>query len=118
MDGLITEEQILALTNNQKREDFLKTWPEWPVLVKVPELGLISRQVVLPDGGQQIISLEYGQRGQTIHTESYRHCYFQMRYPKAGISPYNDVGNACEIEALKKLRMEIVSRRKKVKADG
>lgn len=114
MKELITDEQILALTNNQKRDEFLKTWPEWPVLASVPELGLIVRQVVLPGKGQQIISLEYGDRGQTIHNESYRHCYFQVRYSKSGISPYNDIGTANAIDTLKKSRMKIASRRKEV----
>ena len=118
MDELLTEEQILALTNNQKREEFLKAWPEWPVFASVPVLGLIVRQVVLPGGGQHVISLEYGERGQTVHTESYRHCYFQVLYRKAGISSYNDIGTANAIDVLKKLRMEIVTKRKKAKADG
>lgn len=35
----LTEQDILAMTNMQKRKDFLSTWATWPVWVKVPERG-------------------------------------------------------------------------------
>lgn len=46
----LTEQDILAMTNMQKRKDFLSTWATWPVWVKVPELGMTVHAVDLPDG--------------------------------------------------------------------
>lgn len=110
MKELITEEQILALTNNQKREEFLKTWPKWPVLVDVPALKLTARQVVLPNK-KRIVSLEYTE----TPFENYRHCYFQELYLAEGVRPYNDVSDSHMVDVLKELRMEIVVERKKMK---
>lgn len=107
MEELITEEQVLALTNNQKREDFIKTWPEWPVLVKVPLLELTVRQIVLPNK-KRIISLEYG----SIHT-NYRHCYFQRRSLTEGINPFNDTSDNLVIDELKNLKADIIAQRKR-----
>ncbi|HBC29948.1 MAG TPA: hypothetical protein DC024_01700 [Clostridiales bacterium] len=104
----ITEEQILALTNNQKREEFLKTWPEWPVLAAVPALKLAVRQVVLPDR-ERIVSLEYAKTPFELH----RHCYFQRLGLTEGISPFNDMSTGQTVEHLKNLRMKIVNQRKK-----
>lgn len=112
MDELITEEQILALTNNQKREAFLKKWTLWPVLAKVPILQLTARQIVLPNK-KRIVSLEYG-----TPLKDYRNCYFQELNLTEGISPFSDISDNLIIDALKDLRMEIVTQRKKMKADG
>lgn len=117
MEGNITNEQILALTNTQKRMEFLETWPQWPVLAAVPELGLVVRQVKLPRiSGKRILSLEYGERNKIVHNESFRTCYFQVLNMKSGISPFNDTGTANVISTLKNLRMEIVAQRKEAKS--
>ena len=47
----LTEQDILSMTNMQKRKDFLATWATWPVWVKVPELGMTVHAVDLPGGG-------------------------------------------------------------------
>ena len=47
----LTEQDILSMTNMQKRKDFLSTWTTWPVWVKVLELGMTVYAVDLPDGG-------------------------------------------------------------------
>ena len=110
MEELITEDQILALTNNQKREAFLATWTEWPVLVEVPQLKLVVRQVVLPNK-QRIVSLEYV----STQFKDYRHCYFQRLSLTEGLSPYSDNSTSPVVELLKILRMEIVASRKGAK---
>ena len=107
MEELITEEQILALTSNQKRQDFLKTWTQWPVLVNVPMLKLTVRQVVLPNKWR-VVSLEYS--GTPL--AKYRHCYFQRLQLTDGINPFNDIGTASAVGMLKNLRMEIVKQKK------
>lgn len=111
MEELITEEQILALTNTEKRAAFLETWPEWPVLVEVPMLKLTARQVVLPNK-KRIVSLEYS----GVPLAKYRHCYFQELNLTEGIEPFNDVSTSLTVELLKKLRMEIVAQRKEAKS--
>jgi hypothetical protein len=108
MEELITEEQILALTNTAKRAEFLDTWPEWPVLAEVPVLQLTVRQIVLPNK-QRIVSLEYA----STQFKDYRHCYFQRLHLTEGIGPYSDNSTSPEIEMLKNLRMEIVKQREK-----
>lgn len=108
MEELITEEQILALTNNKKREEFLKTWTQWPVLVEVPMLKLTVRQIVLPNK-KRLVSLEYTG---TPYSD-YRHCYFQELNLTEGIRPFNDASGNPIISMLKDLRMEIVSKEAK-----
>lgn len=107
MEELITEEQILALTNNQKREKFLKTWTEWPVLAEVPALKLTARQIVLPNK-IRIVSLEYKSK---IFAD-YRNCHFQRLKLTEGISPFNDVSTSTTVALLRDLRAEIVKHRK------
>ncbi|HEX3037970.1 MAG TPA: ParB N-terminal domain-containing protein [Oscillospiraceae bacterium] len=96
----ISEEQIMKITNNLMRDKFLDGWPEWPILVEVPEIQLTVREIVLPDC-KRIVSLEYGK----IKT-SYRNSYFQLLNVNEGINPFNDLGRANIIEHLKNLRME------------
>lgn len=48
----LTKQDILAMTNIQKRKDFLNTWATWSVWVDVPELGMTVRAVTLPDGSR------------------------------------------------------------------
>lgn len=48
----LTKEDILSMTNIQKRKDFLDTWSTWTVWVDVPELGMTVRAVTLPDGSR------------------------------------------------------------------
>ena len=110
MDGLITEEQILALTNATKRAEFLDTWPEWPVLAEVPLLQLTVRQIVLPNR-QRIVSLEYASKA----FAGYRQCFFQRLKLTEGINinPFNDTGKSASIDLLKDLRMEILKQKGK-----
>lgn len=46
----LTKQDILSMTNIQKRKDFLGTWATWGVWADVPELGMTVRAVILPDG--------------------------------------------------------------------
>lgn len=48
----LTKQDILSMTNIQKRKDFLDTWATWTVWVDVPELGMTVRAVTLPDGSR------------------------------------------------------------------
>ena len=48
----LTKQDILSMSNMQKRKDFLGTWATWPVWVDVPELGMTVRAVDLPDGSR------------------------------------------------------------------
>ncbi len=95
----ISKEQILEMTNNQMRDEFLDSWPEWPLLVEVPEIQLTVREIVLPDC-KRIVSMEYSE-----NDTSYRDCYFQLLNANEGISPINDISCANVLEHLKKLRM-------------
>ena len=52
----LTEQDILSMTNMQKRKDFLSTWTTWPVWVKVLELGMTVYAVDLPEGYSHMTS--------------------------------------------------------------
>ena len=108
MEELITEEQILALTNTAKRAEFLDTWPEWPVLAEVPVLQLTVRQIVLPNK-QRIVSLEYASKA----FAGYRQCFFQRLKLMEGINPFSDTSKSASIDLLKDLRMEILKQKGK-----
>lgn len=56
----MTKEDILAMTNMQKRKDFLQTWATWPVWADIPKLGMTVRVVELPDGSR-ITATRFGQ---------------------------------------------------------
>ena len=47
----LTEQDIINLTNNEKRKAILKAWPLWPVWASVPEIGLTVHKLDLPGGG-------------------------------------------------------------------
>ena len=36
----LTEQDVLCLTNNEKRKAVLAAWRDWPVWADVPEIGL------------------------------------------------------------------------------
>ena len=46
----LTEQDVLNLTNNEKRKTVLAAWREWPVWAEVPEIGLTVRRLDLPGG--------------------------------------------------------------------
>ncbi|GHU50202.1 hypothetical protein AGMMS49975_00760 [Clostridia bacterium] len=46
----LTEQDILGLTNNQKREDFLKIYEDWKVWDTSEVLGLTVYLIILPNG--------------------------------------------------------------------
>lgn len=48
----LTKQDILSMTNIQKRKDFLDTWATWTTWADVPELGMTVRAVTLPDGSR------------------------------------------------------------------
>lgn len=47
----LTEQDVLALTNNEKRKAVLAAWREWPLWADVPEIGLTVYRLDLPGGG-------------------------------------------------------------------
>lgn len=47
----LTEQDVLYLTNNEKRKAVLAAWRDWPVWADVPEIGLTVHRLDLPDGG-------------------------------------------------------------------
>ena len=47
----LTEADVVALPNKEKREAVLKAWKEWPVWASVPEIGLTVHKLDLPGGG-------------------------------------------------------------------
>ena len=46
----LTEQDVLALTNNEKRKAVLAAWREWPIWADVPEIGLTVYRLDLPVG--------------------------------------------------------------------
>ena len=63
----LTKQDILAMTNMQKRKDFLESWGTWDVWVDIPELGMTVRAVTLPDG-DRIVATRFDQ-----HCTHYEH---------------------------------------------
>lgn len=47
----LTEQDVLCLTNNEKRKAVLEAWREWPVWADMPEIGLTVHRLDLPGGG-------------------------------------------------------------------
>ena len=47
----LTEQDVLRLTNKEKRKAVLATWRDWPVWADVPEIGLTVYRLDLPGGG-------------------------------------------------------------------
>ena len=47
----LTEQDVLCLTNNEKRKAVLAAWRDWPVWADVPEIGLTVYRLDLPGGG-------------------------------------------------------------------
>lgn len=47
----LTEQDVLCLTNNEKRKAVLAAWRDWTVWADVPEIGLTVHRLDLPDGG-------------------------------------------------------------------
>lgn len=47
----LTEQDVLGLTNNEKRKAVLAAWKDWPVWADVPEIGLTVHRLDLPGGG-------------------------------------------------------------------
>ena len=58
----LTENDIIALTNKQKRQAVLDLWQEWPVWASDPEIGLTVHKLDLPDGSAFTASVYEGDR--------------------------------------------------------
>lgn len=78
----LTEQDILSMSNMQKRKDFLATWATWPEWVDVPELGMTVFVVDLPDGGR-ITATRLAQ-----HCTHYEHAALHRLRPGEGYSSH------------------------------
>lgn len=76
----LTKQDILSMTNMEKRKEFLDAWPTWPVWVEVPELGMTVRVVCLPDGSR-ITATRFAQ-----HCAHYEHATLHRIHPGDGYS--------------------------------
>lgn len=94
-------QDILAMTNIQKRKNFLGTWPTWTLWVDVPALGMTVRAVTLPDGSR-ITATRFNQ-----HCTHYEHA--TLCHLRAGEGYSNRTTSTSElVEYLTQLRAEYV----------
>lgn len=83
----LTKEEILTLTNKDKRLEFLRTWRTWPVFVRAPEINMTVHIVRFPDGCS-ITATCFGDETDTYAQAHYRrHTIGHQSY-----GPYFDTG--------------------------
>lgn len=95
----LTKQDILAMSNIQKRKDFLDTWATWGVWADVPELGMTVRVVTLPDGSR-ITATRFAQ-----HCTHYEHAALCRLHAGEGYSS-RSTSTSELVEQLTQLRKE------------
>lgn len=77
----LTKQDLLSMTNMQKRKNFLESWATWDMWVDVPELGMTVRAVTLPSG-DRITATRFDQ-----HCTHYEHATLCLLRTGAGYRP-------------------------------
>lgn len=106
----LTEQDVLCLTNSEKRKAVLAAWREWPVWVDVPEIGLTVHRLVLPGGGAFTASWYAGDDffpgGGTRNAN--RPCFHLIGHN--GKLAHGSQGESVFLEQLQELRTSLVAR--------
>lgn len=105
----LTEQDVLRLTNNEKRKAVLDAWRDWPVWADVPEIGLTVHRLDLPDGDAITASWYAGDDffpgGGTRNAN--RPCFHLIGHE--GKLAHGSQGESVFLEQLQKLRASLVA---------
>ena len=106
----LTEQDLLSLTNNEKRKTVLAAWREWPVWAEVPEIGLTVRRLDLPGGEAFTASWYAGDdffpAGGTRNVK--RPCFHLLGH--GGKLAHGSQAESVLLEQLQQIRAELVKR--------
>ena len=109
----LTEQDVLCLTNNEKRKAVLAAWREWPVWADVPEIGLTVYRLDLPGGGAFTASWYAGDDffpgGGTRNAN--RPCFHLIGHD--GKLAHGSQGESVLLEQLQQIRTDLVRRIRK-----
>ena len=106
----LTENDIINLTNNDKRKAVLAAWKDWPVWASVPEIGLTVHKLDLPGGGAFTASWYEGDKVVGRWTVNQHVCLHLIGHD--GKLAHGNQGETIMIEELQKLRKKLMEGRK------
>ena len=106
----LTQQDILALTNESKRKAVLADWQNWGIWHKAPEIGLSVYRLDLPDGSFFTASWY---EGDDFFPGGGTHNVNRPRYNFGGADGKLKAGSVAEsvlTDKLKELRKELMER--------
>ncbi len=105
---VLTEEDILSLSNSQKREQFLESYKEWGVWLDIKPLGLKVYKALLPNG-RIIYVTEYPAREGRF--PGYVHVDYRYAADNGRYESFED-GRTKVADRLKDLKVKITQERR------
>ena len=108
----LTEKDIIALTNKEKRQTVLDRWREWPVWAEVPEIGLTVHKLDLPGGGSFTASWYEGDKFMRCgcYIVEPRPCFHLIGYD--GKLAHGSQGETVFLDELMEIRKKLMEAKK------
>ena len=111
---VLTEDDIIELSNTEKRMKFLKDYQNWGVWLNIEQIGVKVYKAVLPNGNMIYVTEfplreDYGCR---YVSKAFRYAGSDGRYPSHSDS------ESILIQRLKDLKVKIVSERRNNNAES
>lgn len=106
---VLTKEDVIKLSNYEKRQDFLNNYESWGAWLDIPELNVQVFKLILPDDKSVFVTRfkNYGKYGGTYSSPVYRHEH------------YSAMGEGIHtiIDKLKNLKKEYLEEKKNETSD-